>query len=74
MLAFPLLYSGAAILPLISFDYIKEFSVGAKQGFFGVSLLLVAIGTGGIKSNVGPFGAQQLEDLGDSAIRSFFNW
>lgn len=67
-------FVGAAILPLISFDYIGAFSVGAKRGFFGVSLLLVAFGTGGIKSNVGPFGAQQLEDLGDGAIRSFFNW
>ena len=41
---------------------------------FGIAL--IAVGTGGIKANIGPFGAQQLEDRGypPSAIQSFFNW
>ncbi|GFS20755.1 solute carrier family 15 member 4-like, partial [Elysia marginata] len=37
-------------------------------------LCLVAVGTGGIKSNVGPFGAQQVEDMGADAVQVFFNW
>ena len=38
------------------------------------ALVAIAIGTGGIKANVGPFGAQQLDDLGENAIQTFFNW
>ena len=41
---------------------------------FGIAM--IAIGTGGIKANIGPFGAQQLEERGypATAIQSFFNW
>ena len=42
--------------------------------FYIGGLCLVAIGTGGIKSNVGPFGAQQVEDMGRDAVQIFFNW
>ena len=37
-------------------------------------LALIVIGTGGIKANVGLFGAQQLEHMGADAVRTFFNW
>lgn len=47
---------------------------GARQGFFILGLTLTAIGTGGIKANVGPFGAQQVESQGEKAVQSFFNW
>ena len=47
-----------------------------RQGYFAVALVFIAIGTGGIKSNIGPFGAQQLEDRGFDtvAVQSFWNW
>ena len=39
-----------------------------------MALVFVGIGTGGIKTNVGPFGAEQIEQHGEAAVRSFFNW
>ncbi|XP_033123110.1 solute carrier family 15 member 4-like [Anneissia japonica] len=73
-------FIGAAILPVISIDYENLLESGAgltlnqQRGFYIFALSLIAVGTGGIKSNVGPFGAQQLEDLGEGAIQTFFNW
>lgn len=68
-------FVGTALLPVISIpEGISSFNDETKRIYFGIALFLVAIGTGGIKSNVGPFGAQQLEELGEGAIRSFFNW
>ena len=46
----------------------------ARKAYFFTGLVFIAIGTGGIKANVGPFGAQQVDDLGSEAVQSFFNW
>ncbi|XP_064623127.1 solute carrier family 15 member 4-like [Lineus longissimus] len=69
---------GTFALPLVAFDYSSwgwdNMSEGAKRGFFLFGLTLIAIGTAGIKANVSPFGAQQLESAGPHAVQVFFNW
>ncbi|XP_071129733.1 solute carrier family 15 member 4-like isoform X1 [Mytilus edulis] len=71
---------GLFLLPASAVDYKNwfglhnEISTETRRRFFLSSLVLIAIGTGGIKSNVGPFGAQQVENLGPKAVQSFFSW
>lgn len=42
--------------------------------YFAISLVLISFGTGGIKANVSPFGADQVQKDGLRAIQTFFNW
>ena len=73
---------GSILLPLGSITHSKldtEHSNWAASSFttnkvfkrtvYLIGLILVSIGTGGIKSNVSPFGAEQLSSLGPSAIQ-----
>ncbi|XP_071954266.1 solute carrier family 15 member 4-like [Antedon mediterranea] len=66
------------ILPIISIDYEKlnggGLSLSEQRILYISALSLVAIGSGGIKTTVAPFGVQQLEDLGDGVIQTYFNW
>ncbi|CAL1528966.1 unnamed protein product [Lymnaea stagnalis] len=48
--------------------------VETRRIFYIIGLVLVALGTGGIKANVGLFGAQQVQDLGAQAVQVYFNW
>lgn len=76
---------GLFLLPASAVDYSKWFgkdeegasydmTVETRRQFFFGGLIFIAIGTGGIKANVGPFGAQQVDDMGPEAVQSFFNW
>jgi len=49
-------------------------SIPSKKGFLAVSLILNAIGTGGIKANVSPMGADQVEHEGPEMVQKFFDW
>ena len=70
---------GTCLLPVIA--YFTE-NPGSKYDlnevskwiFFALSMLFISIGTGGIKANVSPFGAEQVQSLGQAAITVFFNW
>ena len=42
--------------------------------YFGLALGMIAFGTGGIKANVSPFGADQVQQDGPRAVQTFFNW
>ena len=48
--------------------------MSSKEGFLGVSLILIAIGTGGIKANVSPMGADQVKEQGEQMVQKFFDW
>ena len=71
---------GTFLLPAVAYDF-KE-KIGTKYPlheipkwvFFAVSMLFISLGTGGIKANVSPFGADQVQSLGPGAITVFFNW
>lgn len=77
---------GLVLLPASAFGYSGVFggagadgsymdiSVESRRSLFLSSLVFIAMGTGGIKANVGPFGAQQLQEQGEGAVKSFFNW
>ena len=42
--------------------------------YFVIALVMIAFGTGGIKANVSPFGADQVQKDGPRAVQTFFNW
>ncbi|KAH9519707.1 hypothetical protein Btru_070692 [Bulinus truncatus] len=69
---------GTFLLPASAIEYSSwswtELSSTGRTALFGTALVCVALGTGGIKANVGPFGAEQIESLGKDAVQSFFNW
>lgn len=76
---------GVFLLPASAVDYTKWFgydsngyrydlTLAARRGYLLTGLALIAIGTGGIKANVAPFGAQQLEGMGPAMMQKFFNW
>ena len=73
-------FVGTALLPAVAYDYSKhigakyELNEAGKWLFIILSMLFISIGTGGIKANVAPFGAEQVKSLGPAAITVFFNW
>lgn len=77
MCALALSVSVPALRPAECFGSVCPSSTVAQSAVFFFSLYLVALGTGGIKPCVSPFGADQFDDA-DSKERvkkaSFFNW
>lgn len=69
-----LLYLTGALLMLpVSNDEIAH-NKTTRLVYFGLSLVMISVGTGGIKANVAPLGADQLEQYGPRAVQRFFNW
>jgi POT family proton-dependent oligopeptide transporter len=56
-------------LPFMLSDYL-DLSIG----LFGLSLFLIGLGTGGIKSNVSTFVADQVRHLEASSLEGIFRW
>ena len=67
---------GTALLTVTTYNYPPAYalSISGKEGFLAVSLILIALATGGIKANVSPMGADQLQDEGQDMVRKFFDW
>ena len=67
---------GTILLSAITYSYPPAYAqpISRKEGFLAVSLILIAMGTGGIKANVSPMGADQLENRGRVMVQKFFYW
>ncbi|XP_046363079.2 solute carrier family 15 member 4-like [Haliotis rufescens] len=76
---------GLVLIPASAMDYRPLFctdedgsqfdlDLTTRRVYYYIALVCIAVGTGGIKATVGPFGAQQVEEYGKGAVRSFFNW
>ena len=67
---------GTILLAAVTFNYgdVHKLGTGSKEGFLGISLLLISAGTGGIKANVSPLGADQIENEGATVVQRFFDW
>lgn len=67
---------GTVVLTLTTYNYPSAYALNTshKEGFLAVSLILISIGTGGIKANVSPMGADQVEEEGAEMVQKFFDW
>ena len=64
---------GTLLLAAVSVSNIGH-KVTARLVYFVSALVMIAFGTGGIKANVSPFGADQVQQDGPRAVQAFFNW
>ncbi|GFR60359.1 solute carrier family 15 member 4-like [Elysia marginata] len=70
--------AGLLLLPASALDFSTwgwtPASITQRRAFFASGLVLISLGAAGVKSNIGPFGAEQIEARGRGAEQSFFNW
>ncbi|ESO01894.1 hypothetical protein HELRODRAFT_149824, partial [Helobdella robusta] len=57
----------------ISYDRVSLSEERCSWAVF-LSLTIIAIGYGGVRVNIVPFGALQVEDQGSHSLRVYFNW
>lgn len=69
-------YFGTSLMAAVTYDYGPQYDMSRpiREGIVGVSLTLIAIGAGGIKANVSPLGADQIEHEGPETVSRFFSW
>ena len=67
---------GTVLLTVTTYNYQPTYAIRTsnKERFLAVSLILISIGTGGIKANVSSMGADQIEDEGPEMVQKFFDW
>lgn len=75
---------GLFLLPASAADYSTWFgregetsfdlSVATRKLYYFLGLGFIVVGCAGVKANIGPLGAQQVEHLGSEAVQTFFNW
>ncbi|GFR85843.1 solute carrier family 15 member 4 [Elysia marginata] len=71
-------FVGLLLMPVSTLKFSNwgwaETDTTQRRVLFLTGLALAAIGMGGIKANMSPFGAEQVESRGKEAVRSFFSW
>ena len=67
---------GTVLLTATTYNYPGAYalSISSKGALLALSLVLIAIATGGIKANVSPLGADQVKDQGQEKVQKFFDW
>lgn len=70
--------AGVVLIPASSANFallgFTPKTISERRTLFISGLVLVVLGSGGIKANIGPFGAEQVESRGKEAVQSYFNW
>ena len=47
--------------------------ISPRRAYYVISIVFIAVGNGGMKPNIAPFGAQQVEQRGSEAVNTYFS-